>query len=179
MAVVFIQIPALAERKSDLNLLTAHFLDKKNRQLSKNVAGIAMDVLEHFNSYWWPGNVRELEHVIEGAMNLVGTENIIAMRHLSIPFETKTQIASNDKTHKVSTSRNNQIKIFYPSFSERVNAHGKTLAEKKRAYEIDALVSALQETQGNASRAARNLGISPQSMNYRLRRYNINKKDFI
>jgi arginine utilization regulatory protein len=113
-------------------------------------------------------------------MNLVGTENVIERRHLSVPLAPQPSNASDSWGQPTSVSATtSQIRIFYPPLAARANAASQTLAEGKRAYEVAAIGSALQETRGNAAKAARKLGISPQSMNYRLRRYHINKDDFV
>lgn len=179
LAVVFIHIPPLAERKADLSRLIPHFLDRKNQQMAKRVTGIAMDVMEYFERYEWPGNVRELEHVIEGAMNLVGTDKVIEMRHLTVPFHSENQGASADPSKLSSaTGTSDRVRLFSSSPMEKTPT-GKTLAEMKREYEIATIIASLRDTQGNAARAARKLGISPQSMNYKLRRLKIDRKEYI
>jgi len=86
LGVVFIHIVPLRERMGDLELLVNHFIEKHNTMLNKNVKRISDEVMELFKIYNWPGNVRELEHVIEGAMNIIGTEEIIQVKHLQTHF---------------------------------------------------------------------------------------------
>jgi arginine utilization regulatory protein len=74
LGVVFIHIVPLRQRMEDLELLIHHFIEKHNSRLYKNVVKISEEVMELLKLHSWPGNVRELEHVIEGAMNSVGTE---------------------------------------------------------------------------------------------------------
>jgi DNA-binding NtrC family response regulator len=64
--VVTIKLPPLRERKEDIPLLIAHFLNKKLQ--SKNPQRITDDALRALLQYDWPGNIRELEHAIEGAL---------------------------------------------------------------------------------------------------------------
>jgi DNA-binding NtrC family response regulator len=63
--VVAIRVPPLRERKGDIALLAAHFLEGKG--LSESLSAEALRALE---SYDWPGNVRELEHALESACAL-------------------------------------------------------------------------------------------------------------
>lgn len=66
--VVEILMPPLRERRDDIPLLVAHFIDKFNRELGRTVEGVtpaAMEILIHRP---WHGNVRELENTIERAM---------------------------------------------------------------------------------------------------------------
>ncbi|MFD0826405.1 sigma-54 interaction domain-containing protein [Neobacillus sp. M.A.Huq-85] len=62
--VVPIRIPALKERKDDIEALVYHFLDKFNKKYQKNVEPSSRQ-LEQILNYSWPGNVRELENAIE------------------------------------------------------------------------------------------------------------------
>jgi two-component system response regulator HydG len=63
--VVMIQMPPLRERKIDIPLLTAHFLEKYNFRLRKQIKGIAPEAMDLLMVHEWPGNVRELENTIE------------------------------------------------------------------------------------------------------------------
>ncbi len=66
--VIPIHLPALRERREDIPLLVDHFLEKYNRENSKNVTKISRRVLDLLLEYPWPGNVRELENCIERAV---------------------------------------------------------------------------------------------------------------
>lgn len=85
LAVVNILIPPLHDRKSDIFLLAHHFISTFNKRYHKNVLCLEDDVTGFFLSYEWPGNVRQLKNCIEGAMNLVGADEVsIKRKHL--PF---------------------------------------------------------------------------------------------
>lgn len=60
-------LPALRERKEDLPLLVAHFIEKFNVRTARSIEGIDPQALSKLMDYDWPGNVRELENVIEHA----------------------------------------------------------------------------------------------------------------
>ena len=175
LAVVLIQIPTLAQRMGDLNRLVSHFLARKNRKLVKQVTGIELAVMEAFERYTWPGNVRELEHVIEGAMNLAGTAKVIAIHHLPVPLYGQSRPIPAEASSEETRGR---IRLRFPA-PDRGDAHGgRTLAETKTTHELNSIVDALVQSRGNAAQAARSLGISPQLMNYKLKRFNINRKDY-
>lgn len=70
-----ITIPALRERKEDLNLLTSYFLNVFNKKYSKNCF-FSEEALEIINHHLWKGNVRELSNVIERGV-LTASENKI------------------------------------------------------------------------------------------------------
>jgi len=63
-----IHIPPLRERKTDIPMLVAEFIKKKNHELKKKVKHIADDTMNKLLAYDWPGNVRELQNLIERAI---------------------------------------------------------------------------------------------------------------
>ncbi|HET7539417.1 MAG TPA: sigma 54-interacting transcriptional regulator [Polyangiaceae bacterium] len=63
--VIPLRVPALRERRADINQLAMYFLQRCAKKSGKAVRGIATTTLEHLKRYDWPGNVRELENVIE------------------------------------------------------------------------------------------------------------------
>ena len=72
--VIPIHLPPLRERREDIALLVAHFLQKFGRQLNKDVRGVTPEALAILERYHWPGNIRELENVLERAIVLGGGE---------------------------------------------------------------------------------------------------------
>lgn len=65
-----IHVPPLRERKDDIPLLVAHFLDKYTTETGKDIDGISKPDMQNLTDYNWPGNVRELKHIIERAVIL-------------------------------------------------------------------------------------------------------------
>jgi DNA-binding NtrC family response regulator len=66
--VVSIQLPPLRERKDDVPLLAAHFINKYNVEFNKKFDRVDRKAMDFMMDYHWPGNVRELENVIERAL---------------------------------------------------------------------------------------------------------------
>ena len=79
--VVPVSIPPLRERKVDIPVLVAHFLERFNREFRKNIKGVSDEVIEICMNYRWPGNIRELENLMERLVVLT-TEEIISMNML-------------------------------------------------------------------------------------------------
>jgi len=192
LAVVFIQIPPLVERLDDLQLLIPYFLQKCNAQMGKKVNALSGEVITLFENYPWPGNVRELEHVIEGAMNLVKTRGTITKRHLSPHFNSYFNKGS-DKLREKSLSRkasnmskqttNGRINYYFPPTStapqdEKTPGQVATLFRKRDEKEMSLIKDALEKTSGKPSASARLLGISPQLLNYKMKKYQINYKKY-
>ena len=63
--VVSLRLPPLAERREDIPLLAAHFLEKIATRYQKAVSGFAADALEYLSAASWPGNIRQLANVVE------------------------------------------------------------------------------------------------------------------
>jgi len=73
---VEIHLPALRERREDIPLLAAHFLNRNRSRYRKQVTGFSPSAMQQMMQYAWPGNVRELEHTVERAVLLARGEEI-------------------------------------------------------------------------------------------------------
>jgi len=121
--VVPMEMPPLSERREDIPILVAHFLEKLHKRTGKKVTGFAPDAMEMLLSAPWPGNVRQLFNVVEQAV-------VFAI----------TPVISVDLLN--STIRENSEKI-------------PTFLEARMEFEREYLVSLLQMTKGNVTRAAK------------------------
>lgn len=65
---VEVRIPPLRERREDIPLLAAHFLERFAGRYRKRLEGFDAPAMKALRDHSWPGNVRELEHVIERAV---------------------------------------------------------------------------------------------------------------
>ena len=74
--VIPIQLPPLRERREDIPLLIAHFLQKFTKELGKDVRGVTPEAMGVLERYHWPGNIRELENVMERAIVLGGGDMV-------------------------------------------------------------------------------------------------------
>jgi two-component system response regulator PilR (NtrC family) len=75
--VIPIQLPALRDRREDIPLIAAHFLEKYRTQMGKTLSGISREAMGLLERYHWPGNIRELENVIERAVALERTPAVL------------------------------------------------------------------------------------------------------
>ena len=69
-----VTLPALRERRSDVPLLVAHFVEVFARRMGKRIRDIPETTMNAFISYSWPGNVRELQNLVERAVILSNNE---------------------------------------------------------------------------------------------------------
>ncbi|GED29631.1 sigma-54 interaction domain-containing protein [Brevibacillus centrosporus] len=160
LGVVTLFIPPLRDRKEDIPLLANHFVEKYNQLFQMEVRGLSDEVIKFFNEHDWPGNVRELQHLIEGAMNLMIDETIIGYEHLPLHFLRRTPAAAIIAEH--------EKQPFLP-FPEE----GKPLKETMLEFETSYIHHVVDKYNGNISRAAKELQISRQSLQYRLRKLGI------
>lgn len=80
---VEIHLPPLRERREDIPLLAAHFLERSRSRYRKQIRGFTPAAMHAMMQYAWPGNVRELEHTVERAV-LLCRETEIEPANLSI-----------------------------------------------------------------------------------------------
>ena len=78
LASFIIKVPPLRERRDDIPLLAAHFLQRFSRGIERKLSAEAQKLLVAYN---WPGNVRELRNLIERAAILAGREERIRPEH--------------------------------------------------------------------------------------------------
>ena len=85
--VINIELPSLAQRSSDIPLLSQHFLKKYNAEFEKRVSAIDDQALGAMQRHAWPGNVRELENVIARAV-VLSRKPVIGVDELPPEFQT-------------------------------------------------------------------------------------------
>ncbi|MBD8005567.1 sigma 54-interacting transcriptional regulator [Bacillus norwichensis] len=160
LSVVNIIIQPLKKRKEDIPVLIDHFLQKHSERLQIRVDKVESEVMDIFLNYEWPGNIRELEHTIEGCINMLDGESTIAYHHLSATFQARTN------EHAQITPVGHKI----PKLSLSA---GLSLEEQKDKLERTLIQLALEEENGNVTRAGKLLGISRQNLNYKLKKYSL------
>jgi len=70
LKVMELLLPPLRERRDDIPLLAAHFIEEFNRQHGRHILGVADEAMDALMTHPWPGNVREFKHSIEHAFIL-------------------------------------------------------------------------------------------------------------
>lgn len=77
LAVLKMTLPPLRERPGDILLFASRFIEDFNKSMGRNVRQIAPDAQRLLLAYSWPGNVRELKNVIERAMILSNSDELL------------------------------------------------------------------------------------------------------
>ncbi len=149
--VLAIPLPPLRDRKDDILLLADHFVEKYSKKMGKTVHRISTPAINMMFAYHWPGNVRELENCIEHAV-LLSSDGVIHGHNLPPTLQMPGAAGSSP----------------VGSLTARV-----ALLEK------DMLVDALKSTKGNFTAAARQLGITPRMVRYKIKKLGIEYQRFI
>ncbi|MHC4133366.1 MAG: sigma-54-dependent transcriptional regulator [Planctomycetota bacterium] len=152
LRVVPIVIPSLRERLADVLPLAESFVQRFNREFSRDVERLTRDAEETLKSYAWPGNVRELRNVVERAMLFAQGRELAAADLLLDPgYRPRGPVVPTPAAPRGSDP------FVLP-------AEGIRLDELE-----DQLVrQAMERAAGNKSRAAKILGISRDQIRYRL-----------
>ena len=137
--VIPLPLPPLRERKEDIKLLAEYFVKKFNKEVKKEINGLAEAALNNLQKYDWPGNVRELQNIIERAVVLSSGRLI---EELDLPIADQRIV---------------------PTL-----APGANMIESLDQYEKEMIEKALLESNQNRSKAARLLGIPRSTLNSRI-----------
>ena len=111
-------------------------------------------------SYDWPGNVRELANVVERGVILAGREQTISFAHL-FPHITSTDEPAAIAPPRSSGKTASAVEIADSLLDEEYDL---------QSFEETLIARALERCRGNVSRAARMLGVSRPTLDYRLKR---------
>jgi DNA-binding NtrC family response regulator len=147
LRVIPIRLPSLRERREDLPLLVQHFLDHFNREFRKGTTGVTPEAMERLCGYAWPGNVRELRNVIERIMIL----------------ESKERIDVEDLPAALRSGE--------PGRQERAPTGAGVGRLTLEEMERQAIATALDQAGQNQVRAAKILGISRDTLRYRMKKF--------
>lgn len=159
LGVVTLFVPPLRERKEDIPLLVKHFIDKYNSLFHMNVKGLSEEVIQSFMEYDWLGNVRELEHIIEAAMNIIMDEEVIRYSHLPYQYRSKMQLK--ERMIPIST---------VDTFIKETNEGTVPLKDQMELFEKSYIEHVLKKNDFNISKSANQLGLSRQSLQYRMKK---------
>ncbi|MGB8132157.1 MAG: sigma-54 dependent transcriptional regulator [Candidatus Angelobacter sp.] len=155
VSVIPIQVPALRERRDDVELLANHFLKKYSTAAQKSILRISQASLDALKTFEWPGNVRQLENTIERAVAME------AGNELRVDLE-----PDRPRARAVAASSNGHSSPDVPS-------DGMDFEKYVAGVERSLIESALQQSGGVQIRAAELLKVSYRSFRHLLKKYDI------
>ncbi len=149
--VIQVSLPPLRERKEDILPLVEHFIQVYNVKFKRNIQGVTSTAAAAITSHDWPGNVRELRNVVERAMVLEDSDRIQS---------SSLQMDSN-------SAGLNGLRA--PHGEEPEAPFQSSLAQTEK----NLVMKALQKASGNQTRAAVLLGITRDTLRYKIKKFNL------
>jgi DNA-binding NtrC family response regulator len=150
--VLSVDVPPLRERKDDIPVLINFFLKKHTRNTSRLVRGFTPETKRMMLEYSWPGNVRQLESAIERAILLCEGDQITVD---DLPLEVRQE------------ARPAAEGAF------KLPAEGISFEDVER----DLITQAMEQTDYNITKAAKLLGLTFRTLQYRLEKFGIKKPE--
>lgn len=157
LAGVSLNIPPLRERRTDILAIAMVFVHRYNKILNKSIQTLSLDLKRKLLGYNWPGNIRELGHIVENIM----IRTFDGQREIGIP----------DIPDYI------RAIILGNSAADASIQKPRSLPDAMRAMEREMILASLASSQWNFTRAAKDLGIIRQSLEYRMKKLKIRKPE--
>ncbi len=141
-------VPPLRERREDIPLFIAHFLNEFSRETSRDIHSVSEDAMEALANYNWPGNVRELKNIVERLVIMTPSDSITSE---GLPAYIKGAKAN------------------LPDGLFRSDL----LKEARKDFEREFILRKLKEFHGNISRTAEAIGVERSHLYRKMRSYGI------
>lgn len=153
-----VRMPALRERREDIPLLAAHFLEKHAHAFRRDLKGFTPGALRVLTGYAWPGNVRELENAVERAVAVAAGPDVDGR---DLPAELSDGPEGGLPIDTL-------VKLPYR----------EALETARDRFSRDYLLALMREFEGNVTRAADHAGVERESLHRLLKRYGVRSDDF-
>jgi DNA-binding NtrC family response regulator len=151
--VLSVDVPPLRERKDDISVLIDFFLKKHTRNTSRLIRGLTPETKKLMMNYSWPGNVRQLESAIERAI-LLCEGDLISVEDLPMEVRQETRPVAVEGAF-------------------RLPAEGISFEDVER----DLITQAMEQTDYNITKAAKLLGLTFRTLQYRLEKFGIKRHE--
>jgi DNA-binding NtrC family response regulator len=148
LAVIPLMVPPLRDRRDDIPLLADHFLRRMQDKTGRKGLRIPPEAFSLFDRYPWPGNVRELENTIERLV-VLSRDDQLGVQNLP------------EKIRGVGESGG--------ATGIKLPPHGVNLDELER----DLICQALERNGGNRTKAAKDLGLTRNTLLYRMQKHGL------
>ena len=142
-------MPPLRDRREDIPLLAAHFVQKYSREANRTVAGLSPEAHRLLKNYDWPGNVRELQNALERAVVLGSSDHIRPEDLPEALVETNTE----------------------PTHSSLLRYHDAVNSVKRQV-----IMRAIEQAGGSFTEAAKLLDLHPNYLHRLVRNMDLRKE---
>jgi len=154
ISVITLNIPALRERKSDIEELVYSFADQIAKRDGISPKKFAPDFIKALRRYGWPGNIRELHNVVESTYLMCQTDRV-----------TSEDLA--DEFQSLSCENNEPVSLK----DELSSDDNLSLVDAERII----IASAIKTNKGNLTKAARQLGVAKSTLYLKLEKYGLDR----
>ncbi len=166
LAVIILHLPPLRERGEDALVLAEEFLGRFNAKYGKQVRRLDPRARALLLGYPWPGNVRELSHVIERAV-LWSRGDTLDLEHLAL-----SRWANGEEPPTPERTTQGQPPTASTAAGQPPAGLPPTGTDLER-WEKAMIEQALRESDGNQTKAAARLGITRDTLRYRLKKHGL------
>jgi len=161
--VISIQLPPLRERKQDIPLLVARFLDQFCRENGKPIRGFTHNAMKLLMDYDWPGNVRELENAVERA--------VVLSTHEAMDADLLPEVV---RSREIAKGVRVQLSEFLPALSGGSGDEAsRSLFEILEEVERRIILDMLEQTNWNQTEAAERFQVPLSTLNQKIKRLGI------
>ncbi|MBF0242721.1 MAG: sigma-54-dependent Fis family transcriptional regulator [Desulfamplus sp.] len=169
LKVVTLTVPPLRDRKEEIADFAKFFVDRYTKSHNLSPVTFADATIELMDSHDWPGNIRELRNALEAGI-------VLCKNNIMQPFDlqlgnnqkSKRNIKSDPTRNSSSDSRDSQ------SFNENDSQLGFSIEDSEK----HTIIRALKESKGVQKKAAELLDISRRAINYKIKKYDIQPRDY-
>jgi DNA-binding NtrC family response regulator len=149
---VTIEVPPLRKRGDDIIMLAESFVAEFQRRYARSRLSLTAAARDALLRHPWPGNIRELRNVIEQACLMCARDSI-----------------------EESDLNLRELPPLVPDKPDAAPADQTSLVDVERTLIIDAL----RQQKGNVTLAARKLGVSRDTLRYRMDKYTLRREDYV
>jgi PAS domain S-box-containing protein len=168
-----IRIPPLRERKEDIPLLVAYFVQKFAKQMQKRIDSIPVATMKALTAWDWPGNIRELENFIERAVILTRGESLAA------PLGELRKLTTDESACKSARGNEDDIaRIVKETIASLKDKTPESEHAKRQHEEIVRMVTECKGRVGGPDGAAARMGLSRTTLISRMKKLGINPCDY-
>ena len=168
-----IRIPPLRERKEDIPLLVAYFVQKFVKQMNKRIKSIPVATMKALAAWEWPGNIRELENFIERAVILTRGDS------LSAPLSELRKVTIEEPARKPASTREEDIARIVKQTIALLKGRSPENEHAKRQHdEIARMLTECKGRVGGPGGAAVRMGLSRTTLISRMKKLGINSYEY-
>ena len=165
--VIRIHIPTLSERREDIPILAAHFLQKAAAELAVEVKSLGKETKKILANLPWPGNVRQLENMCRWLTVMASGQEVLPH---DLPPEINQPAVSTEKTAQAGDW---QTLLASWADTQLQSGHDHILSDAIMSFERILLERALHYTHGHKQDAAKRLGWGRNTLTRKLKELNM------